>query len=389
MSTAIDPGAAKRLDLHLQGRIEGGELPGCTTHVWLHDELVHSNALGWRDVERSVPVSDDTIFRLASMTKPIASVALMQCYEAGLIQLNDPVHEFIPSWQDLRVYVGMQSMGPPPTEPCRRPMTVHDLLTHQSGVPAGSGGFGSHATLAEKVESLATEPLMFQPGTRFSYGISTDVVGHLVEIVAGQPLDVYLDEHIFGPLGMNDTSFGVTADRRDRLAVCYMTTVDGLQLMDGPTSTNPPEQVTYLSGAGGLAGTTNDYDRFARMLANHGTFDGERIISRKTLELMRQNHLVDGHTLPEITIDPLFTEYHGIGFGLGFGVMVEPARAQLSGSAGEFFWTGAFGSLVFVDPAEDLAVVFMTQAMPMAPRHGIRNPYGWRELRALIYALLT
>jgi CubicO group peptidase (beta-lactamase class C family) len=391
---SIDSAAAKRLDLHLQGRIDRGEIPGCTTHVWLHDELYHSNALGWSDVGNSVPMSDQTICRLASMTKPIASLALMQCYEAGLIQLNDPVSEFVPSFADLQVHVGMQGLGLPVTEPCRRPITVHDLLTHQSGLPAGRRSLANPAgprpaTLAEMVAELSREALLFQPGTRYSYGVSTDVVGHLVEIVTGTPLDAYLRENILGPLGMPDTSFGVAADQRDRLAVTYMATDEGLKIAEGPFSESPPERPTYFSGAGGLMGTAIDYGRFARMLGNRGTLDGERVISRKTLELMTRNHLLDGHTLPEITIDPLFTEYHGIGFGLGFGIMVDPARAQLSGSPGEYFWTGAFGSLVFVDPSEDLAVVFMTQALPFATSQTrLRNPYGWRELRALVYALL-
>jgi CubicO group peptidase (beta-lactamase class C family) len=349
--------------------------------------------LGWSDVENSIPMSDQAICRLASMTKPIASVALMQCYEAGLIQLNDPVKEFIPTFADLQVHVGVQGLGLPVTEPCRRPMTVHDLLTHQSGLPAGRGGLGGGgprpATLAEMVADLSKETLLFQPGTRYSYGVSTDVVGHLVEVVTGTPLDSYLRENILGPLGMADTGFGVPADRRDRLAVSYMATEAGLKVADGVFGQPPPEQPTYFSGAGGLVGTATDYSRFARMLGHRGTLDGERVISRKTLELMTRNHLLDGHTLPEITIDSLFTEYHGIGFGLGFGVMVDPSRAQLSGSPGEYFWTGAFGSLVFVDPIEDLAVVFMTQALPFATSQTrLRNPYGWRELRALVYALL-
>jgi CubicO group peptidase (beta-lactamase class C family) len=168
---SIDSAAAKRLDLHLQGRIDRGEIPGCTTHVWLHDDLYHSNALGWSDVENSVQMSDQTLCRLASMTKPIASVALMQCYEAGLIQLNDPVREFIPSFTDLQVNVGVEGLGFPVTEPCRRPMTVHDLLTHQSGLPAGKRSLANPdgprpTTLAEMVVGLSTEALLFQPGTR-------------------------------------------------------------------------------------------------------------------------------------------------------------------------------------------------------------------------------
>ena len=307
---SVDSAAAKRLDLHLQGRIDGGEIPGCTTHVWLHDELFYSNALGWSDVENSVPMSDQAICRLASMTKPIASVALMQCYEAGLIQLNDPVKEFISSFADLEVHVGVQGLGLPVIEPCRRPMTVHDLLTHQSGLPAGRGGLGGGggprpATLAEMVADLSKEPLLFQPGTRYSYGVSTDVVGHLVEVVTGTPLDAYLRENILGPLGMVDTGFGVPADRRDRLAVSYMATEAGLKVADGVFGQPPPEQPTYFSGAGGLVGTATDYGRFARMLGNRGTLDGQRVIARKTLELMTRNHLRrrshlarDHHRLP-------------------------------------------------------------------------------------------
>lgn len=386
MTREIDHAAAKRLDLHLQRRIDAGEIPGCTTHVWVGGELAHSNALGWRDIEHSVPMTDDTICRLASMTKPIVSLALMQCYEAGLIQLNDPVHELIPAFKGVQVRVGDDGMGMAVTERSRRAMTVHDLLTHQSGLPAGPGRLGeTPPTLAERAAELATQPLLFQPGSRFSYGVSTDMVGHLVELASGSPLDVYLAEHVLGPLGMDDTRFGVPADAQDRVATLYRPTPDGMQVMPFPPSV-PPEQVTYFSGAGGLVGTAEDYQRFARMLVGQGELDGERIISRKTLELMTLNHLPGGRTLPEHTIDALFTEYHGIGFGLGVGVMVDPARAQVSGSPGEFFWTGAFGSLAFVDPREQLSVVFMTQALPDMGR--LRNPYGWRELRALVYALL-
>jgi CubicO group peptidase (beta-lactamase class C family) len=389
MTNVIDHAAAKRLDLHLQRRIDASEIPGCTTDVWLHDELIHSNALGWRDVEARAPMTDDTVCRLASMTKPVASVALMQCYEAGLVQLNDPVHELIPAFEDLQVLVGKEGLGFPITEPCARPMTIHDLMTHQSGLPAGTGSYGEFATVAEKVESLATEPLMFQPGTQFSYGVSTDVVGHLVELVSGEPLDSYLDAHIFGPLQMRETGFGIPADRHDRVAVPYMATEDGLQIAGAPFGSMPPERPTYFSGAGGLSGTASDYGRFARMLGNWGTLDDERVLSRKSLELMASNHLFGKRTLPEVTRDSLFTEYHGIGFGLGFGITVDPVQAQLSGSTGEFFWTGAFGSLVFVDPVEALVAVFMTQALPIATRFSrLRNPYGWRELRALIYGLV-
>jgi CubicO group peptidase (beta-lactamase class C family) len=390
--TTIDGDAARRLDAHLQHRIDTGSLPGCTTHIWLGGELVHSNALGQRDIERALPVAEDTVFRIFSMTKPIASVALMQCYERGLIQLNDPVHEYIPAWKELQVTRGDSGMGMPIVEACARPMTVRDLMTHQSGLPSPpSRGLGRplNGTLADMVAELAGVPLAFQPGEHFSYGVSTDVVGHLVELVSGMPLDDYLAQHIYEPLGMTETAFWVPPERIDRFAALYNPSPSGLQLMDDPQSSAMAEKPTFLSGAGGLTSTALDYARFALMLRGGGAYDGVRVIGRKTLELMAMNHLTGGRTVAEASLDPFFGDYHGQGFGLGFGITLDPVGTQLSGSTGEFYWTGAAGSLVFVDPVEDLTVLFMTQVFPNILGAGYRNPYGWREIRALVYALLT
>jgi CubicO group peptidase (beta-lactamase class C family) len=391
---AVDPVALARLDAHLKQRVDAKEIPGCITKVWRHGELVHSNVVGWSDVERRVPASEDTIYRLFSLSKPIASVALMQCHERGLFQLDDPVHEYLPGWRDLQVKVGTSGLGLPILVPCQRPMTVRDLLTHQSGLPAVTSPAGALTmgggcpTLADLVERLATESLDFQPGAGFSYGVSTDVVGHLVEVLTGESFDVYLEHNVLEPLGMSDTAFWVSPERHNRLSALYWATADGLVLIDDPERSVLRSPTTYFSGAAGLAGTTADYARFALMLGGRGALGETRIIGRKTLELMTVNHLTAGKSIADMTIDPVFAEYHGQGFGLGFAMTLDLAGTQLAGSPGEFYWTGAAGTLTFVDPSEDLVVLFTTQAMPDVTTRGYRNPYRWRELRTLVYAAL-
>ena len=384
----LDRAGLERVDAHLRDRIDSGELSGTVLRIWRGGALVHAGVQGLRDVERQVPMTDDTVFRLYSMTKPIASVALMQCYERGLVQLDDPVHDFIPTWRDLQVDTGDGELVA-----CERPITVRDLLTHQSGVqmplPIGDDAAAARgATLAELVARLSETALGFQPGAHFNYGVSTDVVGRLVEILSGEPFDAYLERHVFEPLGMTETAFWVPPDRAHRLAALYLTTADGLTLMNDPETSGLRTRGTYFSGAGGLTSTADDYSAFLMMLRGAGTWRGERILGRKTLELMTTNHLTGGKTIAEATNLGFFDHYGGQGFGLGFGVFLDHAAAQLSGTPGEFSWTGAAGTLGFVDPVEDLVVLFLTQSFPDIAGRGVRNPYKWRELRAMIYAAL-
>jgi CubicO group peptidase (beta-lactamase class C family) len=394
--------SAPRLDrirTHLQRYIDAGKVAGTLTLVARHGQIAYFEPQGHLELERVRPMQRDTIFRIYSMTKPIASVALMMLYEHGLFQLDDPVDKFIPAWQHLRVYVS----GNYPlfiTKPTERPMTIRDLLTHTSGLTYGfmertnvdaayrKLGIANTAargyTLRDMVEQLAALPLEFSPGTRWNYSVSTDVVGYLVEVISGQSFDAYLHDHIFAPLGMSDTSFLISDDQLSRFAHCYGLRPDGnLALLDAP-ETSEYRQGSFWSGGGGLVSTAHDYYRFTSMLLNRGELDGVRLLSRKTLELMTQNHLPGAQDLTALAQAGMFTEvaYNGVGFGLGFSVMQDPARAQVVGTPGEYAWGGLASTAFWVDPVEDLIVIFMTQLVPSSA-YPVR-----RELRTLTYSAL-
>jgi CubicO group peptidase (beta-lactamase class C family) len=333
------------------------------------------------------------------MTKPITSVGLMMLYEQGRFQLEDPVHRFIPSWKNLGVFVS----GNHPafaTAPAARPVTIRDLLTHTSGLTYGfmersnvDAAYRKLAvadrtragyTLADMVATLAGLPLEFSPGTRWNYSVATDVVGHLIEVISGQRLDAYLAEHVFGPLGMRDTGFAIRDEQVPRFAANYERQADGsLKLIDDPARSQY-RQASFLSGGGGLVSTALDYHRFTTMLLNGGELDGMRLLGRKTVELMTLNHLPGGQDVSQLALPGSFTEtpYAGLGFGLGFSVVQSPARAHVPGSPGAYSWGGAASTAFWVDPAEDLIVIFMTQLMPSSS-----YPLS-RELRVLSYAAL-
>jgi CubicO group peptidase (beta-lactamase class C family) len=385
------------LDAHIQGYIDAGKLPGALVLVARKGEVAHFSAMGMADVERGVPVSPDTIFRIYSMTKPLTSIALMQLHERGLVQLNDPVHKYIPAWEGQRVYVS----GEYPdfqTRETDRAMTVRDLLSHQSGLTYGAfdaspldsaytarAPLSPRGTLDDMVEKLSDLPLKFSPGTRWNYSVSTDVCGYLVQVISGQRLDDYFAEHITGPLGMVDTAFQVAPENVARFAANYSPSDDGgLKLVDDPQASRYCGPQTFLSGGGGLTSTASDYWRFAQALAGGGELDGVRIIGRKTLELMTSNHLADGGDLSSVAFGAWSeTTYDGVGFGLGFSVTLDPAKSQVAGSPGEFSWGGAASTAFFVDPAEELVFVFMTQLMPSST-YNIR-----REFRTIVYGSLT
>jgi CubicO group peptidase (beta-lactamase class C family) len=389
-----------RIGDHLQRYVEEGKVAGTLTLVARRGKVAYCEAQGHLEVERRRPMTRDTVFRIYSMSKPITSVGLMMLYEQGRFQLDDPVHRFIPSWRDLRVFVG----GNHPiwkTTPVERPMTLRDLLTHTSGLTYGfmertnvdaayrKLGVADRTrpgyTLRDMVETLAELPLEFSPGTRWNYSVSTDVVGHLIEVISGQRLDAYLREHVLQPLGMSDTGFVIRDDQLLRFAANYERQADGtLKLIDDPAR-SLYRQCSLFSGGGGLVSTALDYFRFTSMLRNGGELDGVRLLGRKTVELMTTNHLPGGQDLTQLAQAGMFTEtaYAGVGFGLGFSVMQSPARAQILGTAGEYAWGGAASTAFWIDPAEDLTVIFMTQLMPSAS-YPLR-----RELRVLSYAALT
>jgi CubicO group peptidase (beta-lactamase class C family) len=388
-----------RIGEHFQEYIDAGKLAGTLTLVARRGKVAYFEPLGHLEIERRRPVTQDAVFRIYSMTKPITSVGLMMLYEQGRFQLDDPVHRFIPEWKNLQIFVG----GNYPvfkTAPVERPMTIRDLLSHTSGLTYGfmertnvdaayrKLGVADRArpgyTLRDMVATLAELPLEFSPGTRWNYSVSTDVLGHLIEVISGQRLDAYLREHVLEPLGMRDTSFVVADNQASRFAANYERQADGsLKLIDDPQR-SVYRECSFFSGGGGLVSTAPDYFRFTAMLRNRGELDGIRLLGRKTVELMTLNHLPGGQELTQLAQAGMFTEtaYAGVGFGLGFSVMQSPARAQILGTPGEYAWGGAASTAFWIDPAEDLIVIFMTQLMPSSS-YPLR-----RELRVLTYAAL-
>ena len=361
--------SSKRLDRIkpvLQSYVDQGKLPGLISLVARHGKVVHFEKYGQMDTEKEMQY--DTIFRIASMTKPVTSVAVMMLYEEGYFQLNDPVSKFIPEFKNLKVFSKMDKDGPVLVEP-KRPVTIRDLLTHTSGLTYGffgntpvnrmyrkAGLYGG--TLKEMIQKLSKLPLLYQPGTKWHYSMSTDVLGYLVEVISGKPLDKFLEERIFKPLKMKDTGFYVPVEKIGRFAARYGLTKDGgMEVIEKPGTRNVSKPPKYLSGGGGLVSTAPDYIRFAQMLLNKGELEGIRILGRKTVEFMTRNHLPD-ELLP---IHPILP---GKGFGLGFAVLVNVPQSYLIGSEGEFEWRGIYNTFFWVDPEEELIMILMTQFTP-------------------------
>ncbi len=379
--------------------VDEGRFPCAQTVISRRGQVVHTDIYGMADVEEGRKLTDDTIFRIYSMTKPITSLALMMLYEEGRVLLENPVSRFISSFADLRVWVDGTEESYETTEP-DRPMTVHDVLIHTSGLTAGfmfqhpvdamyrSSGLGDltrpDCDLEEAMERLSEIPLLFSPGTRWNYGMSTDVVGRLVEVIADEPLDEFFQRRIFEPLGMVDTGFSVPKDQATRLAANYAHRQDGgFTLIEPSTNERNFKRPKYLSGAGGLVSTAADYTRFCHMLGGGGVLDGARLVGPKTLDYMTINHLPGGRMLNEMG-QSIFSEtaMEGTGFGLGFSVLCDPAASGAIGSVGEFAWGGAASTAFWVDPTEELVVVFLTQLVP-SMTYPIR-----RQLKATVYQAL-
>src|SRR5581483_4009770 len=379
----------------VQGYVDGGRYAGALSLVARRGKVVHAGTYGLMDVAAGEPMRPDTIFRIYSMSKPIASVALMMLYEEGRFQLDDPASKFIPEWKGLKVRSGGTDEAPELRDPARE-ISVRDLLMHMSGLqlrpPTSNPGAAigqmersqQGRTLADTVRDLSTRPLLFDPGSRWSYGISTDIVGYLCEVLSGQNFDQYLRERIFEPLGMTDSGFTVRPSEIDRFAACYRRGQDGepaYVLQDAPADSVYVRPRTYFSGAGGMVSTASDYLRFCKMLAGGGELDGVRILGSRTVAFMASNHLPGGQDLTALAGGSFNeTSVDGIGFGLGFAVLENPQAAQLLGTPGEYYWGGAASTAFFINPAEELIMIFLTQLLPSSA-YPIR-----RELRSIIYS---
>ena len=386
-----------RITEHLdKNYIAPGKIAGCQTLVARHGHVAYFKSLGLMDRERRKPMTDDTVFRLYSMTKPITSVALMTLFEHGHFQLNDPVSRFIPAWRDHKVWVSGEGSSMETAVPAR-PMTMRHVLSHTGGLTYGATnhpvdrayrevgvGRGTGETLSGFADKLAKVPLRYQPGERWMYSLSTDVCGYLVEAISGKTFDQYLQETIFDPLDMKDTSFMVAPRKADRFAANYERQADkSLKLIDDPERSNYLKQPTFYSGGGGLTGTTADYLRFCEMLRRGGELDGVRILGPRTIELMHLNHLAGGKDLSAMAIGAFSeTAYEGVGFGLGFAMTLGQVEAGALGG-GDYYWGGAASTIFWVDPKEDMVVIFMTQLMPSAT-------FNFRgQLRNIIYSAIV
>lgn len=399
----------ERLDRVMQERyVDAGHLPGILTQVYRKGELAHTGMSGHMDLERDKPMREDALFRIYSMTKPITAVALMMLVEEGKIGLDDAVHTHIPSFRKLGVYAsGVPTLlaDQPPqfmtTQP-ERPMKVVDLVTHTSGLTYGFmmrtsvdaayrklkiGQFDTPGGLDTFIEQLAGVPLEFSPGTQWNYSVSIDVMGYLVQQLSGMSFGEFLRTRLFEPLGMTDTAFWCPPEKLDRFTTCYQPKPGGgLKVQDDGQKSTYATPPALESGGGGLVSSAHDYMQFCRMMLNGGALNGVQILSPKTVELFSQNYLPDNRELASMAPPGAFSEagYSGIGFSIGCGVNIDIAKTRLPGTLGEYFWGGAASTAFWIDPKEELAVVFMTQVMGTDARLTLR-----RDLRTLAYSAMT
>jgi len=374
----IIPQRLARIDTAVNEAVAAGEIPGAVALIMRDGKIVYHEAFGYADIASKRPMATDAIFRIGSMTKSITSTAVMMLYEQGRFSLDDPISKFLPEFSDMRIVSEINEDGSiRDTVPATKPIRIIDLLTHTSGlaypfipsivqktyVDAGviDGLTAEDVTLADNIELLAKQPLVAEPGAKFTYGLSVDVLGRLIEVVSNKPLDRFLAENITGPLGMEDTWFYLPPDKHDRLATLY-SYVDGEGLVDAAEvesivkQGNPSYPVegakTFFSGGSGLSSTAYDYARFTQMLLNDGVLEGVRILSRKSVELMRTARIdLDGDQSPD--------------FGLGFAVVSDIGKSESIGSAGTYSWRGAFYTSYWIDPSEGLTAVFMSQGRPI------------------------
>ena len=400
----------------LNQQVESERLAGASVMICRNGRIGYLESAGQSDRENGKPFDASTIVRIFSMTKPITSVAAMMLYEEGRYQLDDPVAKYLPEFTDTKVWKGEGSLEN--VEDQISPMLVKHLFMHTSGLTYGFMNAnvvdqehrnqkiefpGTAGTLEELVKRLAGIPLIAQPGTQWNYSVSTDVLGRLVEVWSGLSLEAFFKDRILEPLGMHDTGFSVVEENKDRFASLYsplsgadMSNVgkksvsDSRQMKPGLKLQEPAATSRYLkptklfSGGGGLTGTIGDYARFCQMLLNGGELDGERLLSPITVNYMRSNQLPDNADMAAMG-QPVWSEtsYDGIGFGLGFAVVIDPPKASIITSVGEHHWGGAASTFFWIDPQEDLFVVFFTQLMPSST-YPIR-----RELRTRVYQAIV
>ena len=398
-SLGFDPERLARIERHMARYVDDGRLPGFQVAVSRRGQVAYHATSGMRDIESGTPWTDDTLVRLYSMTKPITSVAAMMLFEEGAFQLKDPVAKYLPAFGASRVYRSGNAFRPV-TEPIVQPMQVWHLLSHTAGLTYGfhhqhvtdaiyrargfEWGAPQDLDLAACCDAWAAMPLAHQPGAEWNYSVATDVLGRLVEVVSGRTLDEFFRERILEPLAMHDTAFFVPEREVGRAAQLYSPDPATGRAVVSPLATLPTALPTFLSGGGGLWGTVSDYLRFCHFLLRCGELDGVRLLGSRTVDYMTANHLPGNADLEQFG-RPLFSEtsYDGVGFGLGFSVMLDPVHNKVPSSPGEFAWGGAASTAFWCDPVEQMAVVFATQLLPSST-HPLRA-----ELKQLVYGALV
>lgn len=396
VEVGCDPHRLARIDTALGRYVDDGRLAGWQVHVTRRGHTVHASCRGSRDLEAGLPVEPDTLWRIYSMTKPVTTVAAMRLYEQGLFSLTDEVSRFLPAYADMRVLRGGTAQAPK-TVPATEPIRLWHLLSHTAGLTYGftrsspvdemyrdaGSDFGQPRgmDLAALCDLWAGLPLLFEPGSAWNYSVATDVVGRVVEVLTGKPLDAAVAELVLDPLGMADTRWWVDEPDAGRLAALYVPDPGtGAAVRYDLAGRAALHQPVFLSGGGGLVSTAADYARFTAMLLGGGALGAERLLGPRTLAYMTRNHLPGGQTLATLGRGQFAeTAYDGMGFGLGFGVLVDPVGPRTLATAGEFTWGGAASTAFWVDPAEQLTAHLYTQLLPSST-YPLRS-----ELRQLVY----
>src|SRR5262245_45118580 len=378
-SVGFSTDGLKALQRTMRALVDEGKLAGVTTLVARHGKVAYLDAYGVQDLATKKPVTSDTIFRLASMTKPIVGVAMMMLWEEGKWALDDPVAKHIPQFASLKVAT------PGGDVPQTRPMTMRQLMSHTAGFDVNEGYAKANlreSDLQGMIDKLSKLPLAAQPGSDWRYGPSVDIQGYIVEKLSGQKLDAFLRTRIFEPLAMKDTGFWVDASKKERVTSVFTYGPDK-RIIAGPPQRDPSAKPAFLSGSGGLLSTTNDYFQFAQMMLNGGQANGKRFLKASTVELMRTNLLADG-----VAVDTFGPSLPGIGFGLDFAIVMDPVVAKTPEGRNSFYWGGAFGTWFWIDPTNDVVVVGMMQNLAgSSPTGG--SPQVRPLSRQLVYQALV